>query len=157
EKVAESGAVTLKEAGRSVLVESREDGEHRHETVPAAEQPVSRLPQPDVEDEEPAEAPPAQTMEGVRAVQQALAQASPRWPMYVHQMKQFLKNAISGFDERRFGFSSVVDLLRAAQKAGVLRIERDRQGGMRIFPGAQLTAPIPVEAVPVEDAAREEI
>ena len=54
--------------------------------------------------------------DGIRAVQQAFTQASPapRWPMYVRQAKQFLKTSIEGFDERKYGFASVVDLLRAA-------------------------------------------
>jgi len=33
----------------------------------------------------------------------------------------------------------VVDLLRAAGKEGVFRIERDRQGAVRVFPGVNLT------------------
>ena len=39
------------------------------------------------------------------------------------------------FDERKFGFASLVDLLRACQREGLFRIERDRQGVMRLFPG----------------------
>ena len=40
------------------------------------------------------------------------------------------------FDERKFGFGSLVDLLRAAQREGLFRMERDRQGSVRLFPGA---------------------
>ena len=78
--------------------------------------------------------------DGIRAVQQAFTQAPtpPRWPMYVRQAKQFLRNAIENFDERKYGFASVVDLLRAAGKEGVVRIERDRQGAVRVFPGTNL-------------------
>ncbi len=39
------------------------------------------------------------------------------------------------FDERKYGFETLGDLMRACQRDGLLRIERDRQGGMRIFPG----------------------
>ena len=72
--------------------------------------------------------------------------------MYVRQAKQFLRSAIEGFDERKYGFASVVDLLRAAGKEGVLRIERDRQGAVRVFPGPNLAArPLaPQFAEPVE-------
>jgi hypothetical protein len=62
----------------------------------------------------------------------------------VRQARQFLRNSIAGFDERKYGFASVVDLLRAAGKEGVVRIDRDRQGAVRIFPGVNLamkTAP----------------
>jgi hypothetical protein len=38
-----------------------------------------------------------------------------------------------------------VDLLRAAGKEGVLRLERDRHGAVRVFPGTKLAgAPAPV-------------
>jgi hypothetical protein len=95
--------------------------------------------------------------DGVRAVQHAFTKASPapRWPMYVRQAKQFLKTGIEGFDERKYGFASVVDLLRAAGKEGVVRLERDRHGAVRVFPGAKLagtSAPAAGDAV-VEVAA----
>ena len=155
EKVAQTGAVTLKHAGRSMLVEAREEGAPVEPEAPAAaERPaeVSAVRQPPVsselpddEDEETMPVSPMTMQDGIRAVQQAINQAAapPRWPMYVRQAKQFLRAAIEGFDERKYGFASVVDLLRAAGKEGVLRIERDRQGAVRVFPGANL-APRPV-------------
>lgn len=92
------------------------------------------------EDEESLPSSPMTMQDGIRAVQQAIVDAPtpPRWPMYVRQAKAFLRQAIEGFDERKYGFSSVVDLLRAAGKEGVLRIERDRQGAIRVFPGANI-------------------
>jgi hypothetical protein len=71
--------------------------------------------------------------DGVALVRKALADATtpPRWPMYPRQFKQFLKNAQPDFDERRYG--SINDLMRACQKDGLLRLERDRQGGLRVF------------------------
>jgi hypothetical protein len=89
---------------------------------------------------------PMSMQDGIKAVQRAFGQAAtpPRWPMYVRQAKQFLRNAIENFDERKYGFASVVDLLRAAGKEGVLRIERDRQGAVRVFPGQNLVPKAPV-------------
>jgi hypothetical protein len=108
-------------------------------------------------EEEQMPASPMSMQDGIRAVQQALTQGPtpPRWPMYVRQAKQFLRNAIEGFDERKYGFASVLDLLRAAGKEGVLRLERDRQGAVRVFPGVNLApkvarADIPVEGLPVD-------
>ena len=63
------------------------------------------------------------------------AQRPPRWPMYVRQLKQYLRAVDATFDERKYGFETLGDLMRACQRDGLLRIERDRQGGMRIFPG----------------------
>jgi len=151
EKVAQTGAVTLKHAGRSMLVESREEGIAETEEASASAS-AERAPEPirqpapvqsiqDDEDEEAMPVSPMTMQDGIRAVQRAIheAQAPPRWPMYVRQAKQFLRNAIENFDERKYGFASVVDLLRAAGKEGVLRIERDRQGAVRVFPGPNLT------------------
>ena len=105
------------------------------------------------EDEEAMPASPMTNQDGIRAVQRAIhdAQTPPRFPMYVRQAKQFLRTAIEGFDERKYGFASVVDLLRAAGKEGVLRIERDRQGAVRVFPGPNLVSrPAPNFQEPVE-------
>jgi uncharacterized protein (TIGR00288 family) len=177
EKVAQTGAVTLKNAGRSMMVESRENGEveiaaPQPEPAPAADfsrddggrilsdtadgrQAVSEPP----DDEESLPQSPMTMQDGIRAVQYAFAQASPppRWPMYVRQAKQFLKARIEGFDERKYGFASVVDVLRAAAKDGVLKLERDRHGAFRIFAGPKLTAPQPRVEVeePLLDVAGE--
>lgn len=92
---------------------------------------------------------PMSLQDGIRAVQRAFTDTPPaRWPLYVRQAKQHLRTAIQGFDERRYGFASVVDLLRAAGKESVLRIERDRQGAIRVFPGANLA---PKPAMPVDE------
>ncbi len=155
EKVAKTGAVTLKESGRSMLVESNDDVTHDEEVaVPSearAEARPEARPEPtappglpaDVEGEEDetvAATSPMTAQDGIRAVQQAFgASATIRWPMYVRQAKQFLRSAVAGFDERKYGFASVVDLLRAAGKEGVLRVERDRQGAILIFPVAGLS------------------
>jgi uncharacterized protein (TIGR00288 family) len=154
EKVAQTGAVTLKHAGRSMLVEPREEGiaesedlsiasDRTPETIVRHVAPVQEA--RDDEDEESMPVSPMTMQDGIRAVQRAIHQAAtpPRWPMYVRQAKQFLRNSIEGFDERKYGFASVVDLLRAAGKEGVLRIERDRQGAVRVFPGPNLaTRPV---------------
>jgi uncharacterized protein (TIGR00288 family) len=174
EKVAQTGAVTLKNAGRSMMVESR-DGDVEvtptHETptheTPMHETPTHETPEPavsrrvapepsaDVDDEDVMPASPMTMQDGIRAVQQAFSQASPapRWPMYVRQAKQFLRSRIDGFDERKYGFASVVDLLRAAAKEGVLKLERDRHGAFRVFAGAKLVTPqmpIDVEDMPTD-------
>jgi len=120
--------------------------------APAADVPAAAMPvaagngrpsdaEADTEEEDETLPPsPMSMQDGIKAVQQAFnnAGASMRWPMYVRQARQFLRSAIEGFDERKYGFASVVDLLRAAGKEGVFRIERDRQGAVRVFPGGNL-------------------
>jgi hypothetical protein len=75
---------------------------------------------------------------------------SARWPMYIRNVKQLLRAADNGFDERRYGFGGLMDLLRACQRDGVMRLERDRRGGLRVFPGAALQhRPADVQAAPI--------
>jgi hypothetical protein len=52
-----------------------------------------------------------------------------------------MRNVEPSFDERKFGFGSLVDLLRAAQREGLFRMERDRQGSVRLFPGPAMQTP----------------
>ena len=96
--------------------------------------------------------------EGIRAVRQALTSVErpPRWPMYARQARQFLRAAIEGFDERAYGFASVTDLLRAAGKEGVLRVERDRQGAVRVFQGPNLVLPSAPDGETAEAASPSE-
>ena len=88
--------------------------------------------------------------DGVRALCRLLAAADVRrWPLYVRHVKQIAKKADPGFDERAYGFATLVDLLRAANREGALRVERDRQGGLRIF---QPTASMPKMREPEVEA-----
>jgi uncharacterized LabA/DUF88 family protein len=169
QKLASAGHVTLREAGRNVLVELPEGGgavsddarlppqysqaPHRRESAEPQPRREAVEPQPRREAAEPpprresAEAPAdavpppnggePRTADGIREVRRLFQSASnpPRWPMYIRQAKQFLRNVDASFDERKFGFASLVDLLRACQRDGLFRIERDRQGVMRVFPG----------------------
>ncbi|HEX2452703.1 MAG TPA: NYN domain-containing protein [Vicinamibacterales bacterium] len=149
QKLAAAGHVTLRESGRNVLVESKEngpiiadEGARQAPQRPAAERDVPPI----------AAAPEPRLADGIREVRRLFqaAQNPPRWPMYIRQAKQFLRNVDPTFDERKFGFASLVDLIRACQREGLFRIERDRQGVMRIF-GGNVMQP-PVEAVlPVDD------
>jgi len=100
--------------------------------------------EPGDEETRPAPTEPASLGDGVALVRRLLSEATtqPRWPMYPRQFKQFLKAAQPDFDERRYG--SIADLMRACQKDGILRLERDRQGGLRVFAnGATARATVP--------------
>jgi uncharacterized LabA/DUF88 family protein len=94
-------------------------------------------------------------VEGVRVVGQILRNAiGARWPMYLRNVKQILRAADAGFDERRYGFGGLMDLLRACQKEGLIRLERDRRGGLRVFQGMALqraAAPAAIVDVPQTD------
>ena len=169
EKLAQTGLVQLKHAGRSVMVELNggfvETPEEttgrpapveppyrahapRHEAVRQESDGGEQPPSPS-----PASAPetsPEQEAEGVLTVGRILTAATTaRWPMYVRNVKQILRAADGGFDERRFGCGGLIDLLRACQREGLLRLERDRRGGLRVFPGAALQRPASAPDMPV--------
>jgi hypothetical protein len=65
--------------------------------------------------------------------------------MYLRNFKHLVRGAEGGFDERRYGFKGLIDLLRAGQREGLVRLERDRRGGLLMFkgPALQQTAPSP--------------
>ena len=177
EKLAEQGLVSLKQQGRSTLVElpdastqlasqaeptslsegstapfgaevdsSATSAAHAEKpsrpsthSSPRADSRPLREPTPlreILEQPDSGPGPAEQSLgDGVALVRKVLAEAAtpPRWPMYPRQFKQFLKNAQPDFDERKYG--SIADLMRACQKDGILRLERDRQGGLRVFVG----------------------
>jgi uncharacterized LabA/DUF88 family protein len=138
QKLAASGQVRLREHGRNVLVELA-DGNDRlrvEEPRPAdATSPERKDPQ-EVESAPPAGGEP-RAADGIREVRRLFQAAPnpPRFPMYVRQAKQFMRAVDPTFDERKFGFGSLQDLLRACQREGLFRVERDRQGVIRLFPG----------------------
>ena len=182
EKLSQAGLVLLKHAGRSVMVELNpafsEEGEQAKprgeaDTIaPEADNVVAFRPAG-----EPVEASAAPTAsepgtrlgenaDGVRAAGQVMGAAvNARWPMYLRNVKQILRAA--GFDERRYGFAGLMDLLKACQREGFIRIERDRRGGLRVFQGEAMprgaadqrqdtTQPItPIVELPTEDGTIE--
>jgi uncharacterized LabA/DUF88 family protein len=182
EKVAQTGLVTLRHSGRSLLVDLAETSPAApagDETAPAESEPAAAA-AADVSsgngvpadgnghhEEPPAAAEPAAAAsapEGIERIRSMFANASPqpRWPMYVRQVKQYIRSHDEGFDERKYGFATIVDFLRAAQREGVFRIERDRQGVMRVFPGngmqkqAAVTPPIEITPEAIEAAVQEQ-
>jgi uncharacterized LabA/DUF88 family protein len=156
EKLSQAGLVALKHSGRSVMVELNPGVVDEPEAVsPKVEasgngepRPVVRRPlssdegesAPSVAQELPAQI--GDQAEGAALAARVLAAATTaRWPMYLRNAKQILR--AGGFDERRYGFSGLIELLRACQRDGVVRLERDRRGGLRVFQGAALMRAMP--------------
>src|SRR5579862_7457864 len=148
EKMAAAGYVKLKQVDRSLLVELKEqmqeEGEEQPEREPApAVSAGANGEQPYAAQTPPVAPTPMQSEEGVRAIQEAFQKSNitPHWPMYLRNVKQFIKNATPTFDEHRYGFHSFLEAVRHAQRAGLLRLERNRQGILRVFPGNVLSQP----------------
>jgi uncharacterized protein (TIGR00288 family) len=168
EKLAQAGLVQLKTSGRSVMVELNPDFVESDATIAAdaADLKVRSTPETDGAAPEPdavqpfppsPEASAGKQAEGVDVVRNALRSAAgARWPMYIRNVKQIIRAADAAFDERRYGFGGLMDLLRACQKEALIRMERDRRGGLRVFPGQALqrttTAGLPQPDVEQDEA-----
>ena len=176
EKLSQSGLVSLKHSGRSVMVELNEgfdegaaasagfaerpdDGQGRHAQPHAQTHASAPHGQPSSQPHAaPSEVQPTESAEaGVRRARSLLAGATnARWPMYLRNVKQILRQAEGGFDERRYGFGGLMDLLKALQREGFVRVERDRRGGLRVFQGPMMQTAAqlrPMPGLPQEDPA----
>ena len=161
EKMAAAGYVHLKQVDRSLLVELKEGHSvDEQEVMPAQVSPEPGPPMAEVQPVMPGPSSsfspggptPEQAEEGVRALFDAFRNArnTPHWPMYLRNVKQFVKNAAPSYDERRYGFANFLEAVRAAGRAGLFRLERNRQGILRIFAGGQFPrpgVPVAVDAV----------
>ena len=150
DKLARHGLVSLKHQGRSTLVELPDPSTQPATPAEPASLGTNAPDEPKTESlteilEQPDSVPQPNVSlgDGVALVRRVLAEAAtePRWPMYPRQFKQFLRNAQPDFDERKYG--SIADLMRACQKDGLLRLERDRQGALRVFGGGTPRAAVP--------------
>jgi hypothetical protein len=151
QKMANAGSVNLKQVDRSLLVELK-DGE----SSPAPVAPVPAMSREVIPEAIPQEitapAATAATASAATAIRPILEQivSKPHWPMYLRSFKHFLRSVDPSFDERRHGFGSIHDLARQAQREGLLRIERNRQGILRIYPGEQFPQAL-LEKPPAEE------
>jgi uncharacterized LabA/DUF88 family protein len=148
QKLAKAGYVTLKGNERSFHVELREGRDaHDGAAAPPAPVPAASASLPDEGAPTPAaavspgngdagEALRQLQLDGYRVIHDAFASASlPRFPLYLRQVKQIIRAADRTFDERRYAFAGLVDALKFCQREGLLRVDRDRQGVVRIWPG----------------------
>jgi hypothetical protein len=74
--------------------------------------------------------------------------------MYLRNVKQILRQVSATFDERAYGFGNLTDLLRAAHREGIVRVDRDRQGVIRVFQGNVAATP-PTDETPADVPAIE--
>jgi hypothetical protein len=148
EKVAKTGLVTLRHSGRSMMVDAVETAEGTEPSeittasavVPVQEQAPPAVPPPPAAAPAPPVVDPEQIQQVVESTRNVFNRAAqpPRWPMYVRQLKQYIRGVDSAFDERKWGFATVMEFLRVCQREGLFRLERDRRGQIRVFPGAAL-------------------
>ncbi len=90
--------------------------------------------------------------EGLREFARLLTAAEIRkWPLYLRNVKQVMRAATPPLDERAYGFANLTDLLRAAHKDNVVRMERDRQGVIRVFQSSSAPAVLAAASTPLPE------
>jgi uncharacterized protein (TIGR00288 family) len=183
EKMASAGYVTLKQVDRSLLVESTDvetpsvptSGESLADSAPSDHAHHDPAPR-EIQHHESAHRESASAVSGESAsgpsstpagpsteqVEEAIRSLSdifkhatvvPHWPMYLRNVKQYIKNAAPNFDERKFGFTNFLETIRSCQRSGLFRLERNRQGILRVFPGPQF--PHQASSAPMSAAEQE--
>ena len=122
QKLANAGHVRCASTGRNVLVELadgnghlRSDDARARRTAGSRARTVGgarRARRPTRASRSRSTPPPPggepRAADGIRAVRRLFqaAQNPPRWPMYVRQAKQFMRNVDPTFDERKYGFGT---------------------------------------------------
>jgi uncharacterized LabA/DUF88 family protein len=162
QKLADAGHVNLKQVDRSLLVELKEVRENgKKDTTQSVAAASESAGDASASSDQPASA--AQISEAIKVLEGHLkdSKAKPHWPMYLRTFKQFLRSLQPPFDERQHGIIRFYDLVRQADRAGLLRVERNRQGVLRIFPGERFPKiiqdqPEPVDEPVIEEASRAE-
>ncbi len=152
QKLADAGHLYLKQVDRSLLVELKEIREESRKEIQEAPQPPPETAQEIAPAQEQTATVP-QASEAVSALLELLrdSKSRPHWPMYLRTFKQFLRSLQPPFDERQYGLTSTYDLVRQAHRDGLLRVERNRQGILRIFPAERFPKAAPEQ--PAEDTA----
>jgi uncharacterized LabA/DUF88 family protein len=159
QKMAQENLVNLRRVDRGYLVDLVEGEKMPAPSPPETVESAEAAVQPAATDAAPrsAEEDSARRTEAMGVLKTALAAAaakSPNRPLYMRHIRQGLKTADREFDERRYGFRGILDLLHQGERDGLLRLTRDHKGVLRIFPivvaGAAVPAP---EAVMAEDVS----
>jgi hypothetical protein len=145
QKLANNGYINLKQVDRSLLVELKEGSEEEKkespDPIPAQAETIAEIAAPTEQappvDTQTHTAPVIPASEASKALEEQLRDSNikPHWPMYLRTFKQLLRSLQPPFDERQYGLSSMYDLVRQAHRDGLLHVERNRQGILRIFPG----------------------
>ncbi|MGE5327443.1 MAG: NYN domain-containing protein, partial [Deltaproteobacteria bacterium] len=143
QKMAQENLVGLRRVDRGYLVDLIEGMSEKDSTPASAGDESAEAALPAAEPPAPAEAAPqitddparrAEALEILKNVLAAATAKAPNRPLYMRHIRQGLKAAGHDLEDRRLGFRGTLDLLYHAERAGLIRLTRDRNGVLRIFP-----------------------
>ena len=137
QKVERAGLAHMRRTERGYLVEPIEPGGDAKTSSAAVEETAGEG-EPAASDA-PAEpdfppTPDPAALELLRQVLIAAAEKGPGRLLYLRQVRQRLRATEPNFDEQRYGYRGVLDLLHQGQREGWLKLARDHRGIWRIHP-----------------------
>ena len=136
QKVERAGLAHLRRTERGFLVEPVETVGPVKTSTPAAEDVADEAEPAAVEaaaaEPEPPATPNPAALELLRQALVAAAEKGPGRPLYLRQVRQRLRALEPSFDEKRYGYRGVLDLLHQGQREGWLKLARDHRGIWRI-------------------------
>ena len=135
QKMERAGLAHLRRTERGFLVDSAETNGDAKPSAPAAEEASREAESPAVEaaaESEPPAAPDPAALDLLRQALIAAAEKGPGRPLYLRQVRQRLRALEPSFDEHRYGYRGVLDLLHHGQREGWMKLTRDHRGIWRI-------------------------
>ncbi len=147
QRLADRGLVRMKRIDQGYLIESTGEGDDgaartgESDTAPV----VTALPEAPVASRSAEEA-----SDLLRRVLDGFWDARIGKPTYVRHLAQALRAVEPDFDERAFGMRSLTELARVAEREGLLRMQRDRQGSWRLLAPNGEMQPEPAQEGPPE-------
>ncbi|MGH9360117.1 MAG: NYN domain-containing protein [Candidatus Acidiferrales bacterium] len=153
QKVERAGLAQLRRTERGFLVEPAEtsaEGKTSGAEETAVETAVETEPPEAAGEPETLAAPNPAALELLRQALIAAAEKLPGRPLYLRQVRQRMRSIEPSFDERRYGYRGVLDLLHHGQREGWLKLARDHRGIWRIH---SLLGPAGTSEAPEPEAA----
>jgi uncharacterized LabA/DUF88 family protein len=143
QRLADRHHLALRRIDQGYLVESNGDGAAEPER--SAPRAASRPREVQAEESVPAtrtesepvalprdQRPPEEAVELLRRAADRIAESRGGRPTYVRHLAQALRSVDPDFDETKYGFRTLTELMHVGAREGIFRMQRDRQGAWRV-------------------------
>jgi uncharacterized LabA/DUF88 family protein len=82
--------------------------------------------------------PPEEAIELLRRAADRIGETRGGRPTYVRHLAQALRSVDPDFDETRYGFRTLTELMHVGAREGIFKMQRDRQGAWRVTVDAEM-------------------
>lgn len=147
QRLADRHHLVLRRIDQGYRVETNGDGAAEPDR---AARSAARAPEPAVEDAgavarievEPTsgsreQRPPEEAVELLRRAADRIGETRGGRPTYVRHLAQALRSVDPDFDETKYGFRTLTELMHVGAREGIFKMQRDRQGAWRVTVDAE--------------------